>query len=275
MKEQCGEDLCFCVSVCVSTCVCTCVCMCVHVCTLHVCTCVASLTPASLVPRSVSAYNAFIDDTRLTLDTSDTKVYEFEKGRLEVRTRCLVSKLHFARGYRDSIRKMCDGVMYFREDGAGNVKSEKRVTAFLDLSDRSSSVISCAGAIGSPQILEISGIGDFDRLKKIKGKDHSSPNSFTHHLKGVGENLHDHLQLRSVYKLNDEAVTLNKQVASVLGKIKIGLSYMFNRSGPLSMAPSQMGAFMKSDRRMRYPDMQVSIEASESSERRASQRANY
>ena len=60
----------------------------------------------------------------------------------------------------------------------------------------------------------------------------------------MGENLQDHLQLRCVYKLQGKTVeTLNSQTRSPTGLAKIGLNFLFNRSGPLSMAPSQLGAF--------------------------------
>ncbi len=102
-------------------------------------------------------------------------------------------------------------------------------------------VVLSAGAIGTPQILELSGIGDPDRL---------SEHGLTprHALPGVGENLQDHLQLRTVWKISG-ARTLNDRVASLPGRIGIGLEYLLRRSGPMSMAPSQLGIFCRSSPR--------------------------
>lgn len=102
-------------------------------------------------------------------------------------------------------------------------------------------VVLSAGAIGTPQILELSGIGDPDRLGALG----VTP---VHELKGVGENLQDHLQLRTVWKISG-ARTLNDRVASLPGRIGIGLEYLLRRSGPMSMAPSQLGIFCRSSER--------------------------
>ena len=100
-------------------------------------------------------------------------------------------------------------------------------------------VILSAGAIGSPQILQLSGIGSGDFVKE-KGLE------VIHDLPGVGENLHDHLQVRSVYKV-ENTVTLNKRANSLFGKMKMGLEYFMFKRGPLTMPPSQLGAFAMSD----------------------------
>ncbi len=100
-------------------------------------------------------------------------------------------------------------------------------------------LILSAGAIGSPQLLELSGIGNPEVLKKAGIET-------THDLKSVGENLQDHLQLRTIYKIKD-AVTLNQMAGNWFGKAKIGLEYVLRRTGPMSMAPSQLGVFAKSD----------------------------
>lgn len=99
-------------------------------------------------------------------------------------------------------------------------------------------VVSCAGAIGTPQILQLSGIGPKALLEQhgIEVK-LDSP--------GVGQNLQDHLQIRAVYKVKN-VKTLNTMANSLVGKAKIGLEYVFKRSGPMSMAPSQLGAFTRS-----------------------------
>jgi len=113
-------------------------------------------------------------------------------------------------------------------------------------------VILTAGSIGSPQILELSGIGQGEVLSKF-GID------VAHDLKGVGENLQDHLQIRTVFKVSN-AITLNQRANSLLGKISMGLEYMISRSGPLSMAPSQLGLFTMSDESKETPDLEYHIQ---------------
>ncbi|PCI86536.1 MAG: choline dehydrogenase [Hyphomicrobiales bacterium] len=99
-------------------------------------------------------------------------------------------------------------------------------------------VVLSAGAIGSPQILQLSGIGSATLLKSC-GID------VVHELKGVGENLQDHLQIRTIFKITG-AQTLNDMQASWFGKMSIAAKYLFSRSGPMAMAPSQLGIFTKS-----------------------------
>ncbi|MED5606969.1 GMC family oxidoreductase [Pseudomonas sp. JH-2] len=100
-------------------------------------------------------------------------------------------------------------------------------------------VILCAGAIGSPALLQRSGIGPRPLLEQLGI-------GVRHELPGVGENLQDHLQLRLIYRIQGTR-TLNRIAATPWGKVGMGLEYLFKRSGPLSMAPSQLGAFAKSD----------------------------
>ena len=99
-------------------------------------------------------------------------------------------------------------------------------------------VILSAGAINSPQILQLSGIGPADLLRS-HGIEviRDAP---------VGENLQDHLQIRAVFKVNGTQ-TLNTLANSLFGRLKIGAEYLLNRSGPMSMSPSQLGAFTRSD----------------------------
>ena len=99
--------------------------------------------------------------------------------------------------------------------------------------------ILAAGSIGSPHILQFSGVGPGAALQA-----HDIP--VVHDLPGVGGNLQDHLQLRTAFKVQN-ALTLNMLAGSWWGKLKMGLEYAFRRTGPLTMAPSQMGACMKSD----------------------------
>lgn len=113
-------------------------------------------------------------------------------------------------------------------------------------------VILCAGAIATPQLLQLSGIGDQNALSRlgIECKIHSP---------GVGANLQDHLQLRLIFKVQN-TTTLNTLSRSWWGKAKMGLEYVFNRSGPLSMAPSQLGVFTKSYPQLEWPDLQYHVQ---------------
>ena len=99
--------------------------------------------------------------------------------------------------------------------------------------------ILAAGAIGSPQLLQLSGIGPRALLERLQIP-------IVHELAGVGENLHDHLQIRLQYKVKN-VKTLNGVANSWLGKAAMAAEYFVLRTGPLTMPPSQMGAFAKSD----------------------------
>jgi choline dehydrogenase-like flavoprotein len=99
-------------------------------------------------------------------------------------------------------------------------------------------VILAAGAVNSPHLLELSGIGEPERLRDL-----GIPVAAA--LPGVGENLQDHLQLRPVYRV-EGVRTLNEDYASLWKRAAMGLEYAFLRKGPLTMAPSQLGAFTRS-----------------------------
>lgn len=99
-------------------------------------------------------------------------------------------------------------------------------------------IILCAGAVGSPGILQRSGIGPCGLLDSLGI-------AVRHELAGVGGNLQDHLQLRLIYQIRN-ARTLNQMANSTWGKLGMGLRYLYDRSGPLAMAPSQLGAFVRS-----------------------------
>ncbi len=116
-------------------------------------------------------------------------------------------------------------------------------------------VILAAGAVNSPQLLEVSGIGDGVRLQQLG----VTP---VRHVPGVGENLQDHLQLRMVFKV-DGVRTLNTLATPWWGKLAIGLRYALTQSGPMSMAPSQLGAFAFSDPNdpnLQRPDLQYHVQ---------------
>ncbi|MDV7394259.1 GMC family oxidoreductase N-terminal domain-containing protein, partial [Arthrospira platensis SPKY1] len=113
-------------------------------------------------------------------------------------------------------------------------------------------VVLAAGSIGSVQVLELSGIGDATLLR-----DRGIPPM--HHLPGVGANLQDHLQIRTVYKVRN-ARTLNTLANSLWGKAAIGLEYVLRRTGPMSMAPSQLGAFTRSNPSQPWPNIQYHVQ---------------
>jgi len=112
--------------------------------------------------------------------------------------------------------------------------------------------ILAAGAIGSPQLLQLSGIGPRDLLEK-----HRIP--IVHELPGVGENLHDHLQIRMQFKVNNVR-TLNGIANSFWGKAAMAAEYFLFRTGPLTMPPSQAGAFARSDPSQPTPNIEWHVQ---------------
>ncbi|NRQ17453.1 GMC family oxidoreductase [Ensifer sesbaniae] len=135
--------------------------------------------------------------------------------------------------------KRCVGVMLQRQGRSAQVRARREV-------------ILSAGAIGSPQILQLSGIGPGTLLKR-QGVE------VAHDLPGVGENLQDHLQIRAVFKVGN-AKTLNTLANSLFGKAMIGLEYMLKRSGPMSMSPSQLGAFTRSDDSQAHANLEYHVQ---------------
>ena len=113
-------------------------------------------------------------------------------------------------------------------------------------------VVMTAGSIGTAQILQLSGIGPGSVLRDLGVPVHVE-------MPGVGENLQDHLQIRSVYKVHNTR-TLNVIANSWLGKAKIGLEYLFKRSGPMSMSPSQLGLFTRSDPSRAHPNIEYHVQ---------------
>ncbi len=108
------------------------------------------------------------------------------------------------------------------------------------------------GSIGSPQILQLSGVGSTDLLNRFDIKT-------VQNLPGVGENLHDHLQIRMQYKVKNVR-TLNEMSNSLWGKAAMGLEYLLKRTGPLTMPPSQLGAFAKSDPSQPTPNIEWHVQ---------------
>jgi choline dehydrogenase len=131
--------------------------------------------------------------------------------------------------------------------GVQAIKRGERVTASAYCE-----VILSAGSIGSPQILQLSGIGPGALLQQLGI-------SVLHDAPGVGANLQDHLQIRTVFKVHG-VKTLNTLSGTLWGKARIALEYGLHRSGPMSMAPSQLGAFTRSDPALPYPNLEYHVQ---------------
>lgn len=114
-------------------------------------------------------------------------------------------------------------------------------------------VIVSAGAINSPHLLQCSGIGD-DTLLRAHGVKTMAD------LPGVGANLHDHLQVRMSFRLGAGVQTLNTRANSLWGRARIAAEYLLTQSGPMSMAPSQLGLFAKSSPQVETPDLQWHVQ---------------
>jgi len=161
------------------------------------------------------------------------------KGRanLTVWPRTMTERLQVERDANGALR--CTGAMLIRDGERLRVHAAREV-------------ILCAGAIGSPQILQLSGLGPAPLLRE-----HGievlldSP--------GVGANLQDHLQIRPVFKVRGVR-TLNALASSFWGRLAIGLEYALRRTGPMSMAPSQLGAFVRSDPSLAFANLQYHVQ---------------
>ena len=140
------------------------------------------------------------------------------RSNLSLDTGVLVEKLSFD-------GKRCTGVFY-RQNGR-LVEARAR-----------GEVILAAGAVGSPQILQLSGIGPADWLSEAGV-------AVLHDLPGVGRNLQDHLQQRAIFKVNG-VKTLNMTYHSLIGRALMGMQYALLQKGPLTMSPSQLGIFTRS-----------------------------
>ena len=158
------------------------------------------------------------------------------RANLTVWVRAVAERLQFetAEG-----RLRCTGVTILR--GAERV----RVRATRE-------VILSAGAIATPQLLQLSGIGPAPLL-------HEHGIYVRHELSGVGANLQDHLQIRPVFKVQGVR-TLNEVASTFWGRLGIALEYALRRTGPMSMAPSQLGAFAKSDPGRAHPNLQYHVQ---------------
>lgn len=159
------------------------------------------------------------------------------RPNLTIMTGCHVERLLIEQGDAGPV---CKGVVF---TGGGTQYS---ATANKE-------TLLAAGAVNSPHILQCSGIGAAALLQQ-----HGIAPLADR--PGVGENLQDHLQLRMVYKVGKNARTLNTLAAGWFGKMKIGLEYAMFQSGPMSMAPSQLGAFARSDAGQATPNLQYHVQ---------------
>ena len=161
----------------------------------------------------------------------------FDRKNLHVVTNTMVSKIKL-----NSVKRAVGVTLTSECDGPIDID--------LDLERHGGGeVILSAGSIGSPQLLQISGIGNQQVSSKI-GVEHLVE------LNGVGQNLQDHLQLRQVFACRDGVPTLNTQLSTYFQQLLVGIQYVANRTGPLSMAASQVCAFVKTQEDMTRPDVQ-------------------
>lgn len=154
------------------------------------------------------------------------------RPNLKIETQARITKI-LVEGHRAA------GVSFVRDGVAKEVRAKREV-------------ILSAGAVATPQLLQLSGIGPGDLLQT-----HGIP--VVHDLRGVGENLQDHLQLRPIYKVRG-ARTLNEDYYSLRRKAMMGLEYALFRSGPLAMAPSHVGAFTRSSAERATPNLQFHVQ---------------
>jgi choline dehydrogenase len=159
------------------------------------------------------------------------------RRNLEVRTDATVTRVLIERGL----------------DGAPRATGlEVRTREGLQALAAAREVVLAAGAIGTPQLLQLSGIGPADLLRQ-----HGI--AVQQDLPGVGENLQDHLQIRAVFGVSG-VTTLNVLSNSWWGKALIATRYALTQSGPMSMAPSQLGAFTRSSPDREWPDLEYHVQ---------------
>lgn len=160
-----------------------------------------------------------------------------KRGNLTVWTGAQAQRLLFSQD--DDGQQRCSGVIVNRGGQSITVNASQEL-------------ILSAGAIGSPQILQLSGIGPAGLLK-------SHGIDVIKDLPGVGQNLQDHLQIRAVFKV-EGARTLNTLANSLTGKAGIALEYALKRSGPMSMSPSQLGAFTRSSPDQAHANLEYHVQ---------------
>ncbi len=154
------------------------------------------------------------------------------RKNLKIETRCHVEKINF-------VKKKATSISYWKNNNSFTAGANREI-------------ILSAGSIGSPQILQTSGIGDANKLSQL-GIDIIKDSL------GVGKNLQDHLMFRPVYKVKN-IPTLNKKINSIIGKLMIGMEYVFFRRGPMTMGASQLCGFAKSDSSRTTPNLQFHVQ---------------
>ncbi|MFZ9406849.1 MAG: GMC family oxidoreductase [Burkholderiaceae bacterium] len=159
---------------------------------------------------------------------------------------------------RTQVRRVCFqgdramGVEVVRDAGRAEQPGRIPLTGQAGFVRARAEVVLAAGAIGSPHLLQLSGIGPADWLREIGVPIvHDSP--------GIGMNLQDHLQLRMAFKVHG-VETLNRQANSLIGKARMGLQYALWRRGPLTMSPSQLGAFARSGPKAGSADVEYHVQ---------------
>ncbi|MCL7409940.1 GMC family oxidoreductase [Marivivens donghaensis] len=160
-----------------------------------------------------------------------------KRPNLAIWTEAQVEKLTFETDANGQLK--CTGAVVNRKGAQVTVAANKEV-------------VLSAGAIGSPQILMLSGVGPAEELT-------ANGIPVVANVQGVGRNLQDHLQIRTVFKI-EGAKTLNTLANSLIGKAMFGLEYALKRTGPMSMSPSQLGAFTRSDASRTHANLQYHVQ---------------
>jgi choline dehydrogenase len=162
------------------------------------------------------------------------------RSNLDVRTGALVTRL--------LLERRADGALAARGVELRTLDGTQQLRA-------ARAVVMAAGAVGTPQLLQLSGIGAGGLLQPLGIE-------VRHELPGVGENLQDHLQIRAVYGVSGlpRSGTLNTLANAWWGKARIALQYALTQSGPMSMAPSQLGAFARSSPDKAWPDLEYHVQ---------------
>ena len=155
---------------------------------------------------------------------------------------------------RPNLRALAHGATVTRIvfDGARASAVEMDVMGRPSSATISGQLVMAAGAIGTPQILMLSGHGPAQHLRDMGI-------GIAGDLPGMGANLQDHLQIRTAFRISG-ARTLNDMQASLWGKLKIAGEYALKRSGPMSMAPSQLGIFTRSHERYTTPNVEFHVQ---------------
>ncbi len=181
---------------------------------------------------SIEGAGIYDINARGGLRDSSSRAYlqpALNRTQLTVEHHCLVERVLF------DDRKKATGVAY-RHNGEQRQCSVAR------------EVILCAGAIDTPKLLQLSGVGDQALL-------HKHGITVAHHLPAVGRNLQDHICASYYYRANRR--TLNDDFGSWIGRTRAGLQYLLMRKGPLSLSVNQAGGFFKSDAGQAYPNIQL------------------